>query len=168
MCYNKASVIARQVYALTIDATLLDGKSIRPSRWRKIRFRPSPLFFQRPSLVRLKTRLIARGKRFPILEILLERNLTSNAFVMNTMTFREHFQLSKPQAIDRYVAARNRDKLPRHLPNPLTPASVRILRCGIEILGVSETGCDQASNATEMQKVSKDLLIIHERFVFYL
>lgn len=64
---------------------------------------------------------------------------------MNTMTFRERLELSEPTS-DRSICHRSKPRqVARALARTLSsPYRVRILRCGIEILGVSEAGCDSS------------------------
>lgn len=103
------------------------------------------------------------GENPPVLETLFERNLVLNMFDMNMMTSREHFELSKPQAADRYVTARNHDKLPRHLPNPLPPPPFPFFAVELKFSGCQKHAIKRRT-FWKCKKVSKDLLIIYERF----
>lgn len=82
---------------------------------------------------------------------------------MNTMTSRERFELSKPQAADRYVTAPNRDKLPKHLPNPLPPPPFAFFAVELKFSRCQKHAIKRRT-LRKCRKVSKDRFIIYARF----
>lgn len=169
MCYNKTSVVAKtgiRVNNRCYFTWWKDSLLIHPSRYHKIRFRPWSLLFQRRSLARLKTRLIARGEPSGLGNSFREKILswTCSIWIRWRLASTSNYR-SRKRPIDMSLL-QTTTSCPGTCQTLFPPPPPHLF--AFFAVELKFSGCQKHAikrwTLCKCRKVSKDLFIIHERF----